>query len=76
MARIVAALAAAHDPLITGMPDVAKVKQSKSIMAAFSELRSILEGSRPDALVILGTDHMNTFFLDNMPAFCIGVGPE
>lgn len=76
MARIVAALAAAHDPLITGMPDVAKLKQWKSIMDAFAELRSVLESSRPDALVILGTDHMNTFFLDNMPAFCIGVGPE
>jgi predicted class III extradiol MEMO1 family dioxygenase len=76
MAKIVAALAAAHDPLITAAEDVANPKQRSRIMHAFSELRSVLEASKPDVLVVFGTDHMNTFFLDNMPAFCIGIGPE
>ena len=28
---------------------------------------------RPDALVVFTADHMNTFFLDNLPLFSVGV---
>lgn len=32
-----------------------------------------LEAVRPDVLLMIGNDHMNTFFFDNLPLFCVGV---
>ena len=32
-----------------------------------------LEALRPDLIVMFDTDHLNTFFLDNLPIFAVGV---
>jgi aromatic ring-opening dioxygenase catalytic subunit (LigB family) len=45
-------------------------------MRGFEEVKRRLEAARPDALLVVGTDHLKTFFFDNMPSFCLGVGEE
>ena len=40
---------------------------------AYARLRQELASLKPDAIVIFDTDHLNTFFLDNLPIFAIGV---
>ena len=32
-----------------------------------------LAAARPDVIVMFDTDHLNTFFLDNLPIFAVGV---
>jgi protocatechuate 4,5-dioxygenase beta chain/2,3-dihydroxyphenylpropionate 1,2-dioxygenase len=32
-----------------------------------------LEAARPDVIVGISNDHMTNFFLNNMPAFCVGI---
>jgi hypothetical protein len=39
----------------------------------FGALREALEAMKPDVLVIFDTDHLNTFFFDNLPIFAMGV---
>ena len=39
----------------------------------FRSLTENLEALRPDLIVMFDTDHLNTFFLDNLPIFAVGV---
>jgi gallate dioxygenase len=39
----------------------------------FKSLTENLEALRPDLIVMFDTDHLNTFFLDNLPIFAVGV---
>lgn len=38
-------------------------------------MRKKLSDARPDILIVVGCDHMNQFFMDNMPAFIVGKAP-
>ena len=40
----------------------------------FATVREALGRAKPDVIVIFDTDHLNTFFLDNLPVFAVGVG--
>jgi aromatic ring-opening dioxygenase catalytic subunit (LigB family) len=46
------------------------------IAVLFRKLTEHLEEVRPDLIVMFSTDHMNTFFLDNLPIFAVGVGDD
>jgi 2,3-dihydroxyphenylpropionate 1,2-dioxygenase len=41
--------------------------------AQFDRLRCALEAARPDALVIITGEHFANFFMNNMPAFAVGM---
>lgn len=43
------------------------------IQAGFQKARAFAESFDPELVVIFGADHFNGFFLNNMPAFCIGL---
>ena len=73
MGKIVGAWGVCHDPLITAIREAAEPRQIEKVDRAFEELRTRVEKVHPDALIVIGDDHFNMFFLDNMPAFCIGV---
>lgn len=74
MAELVGAFAASHGPLIIRewgrVPDEQKARMS----AGFRELGKRLAAARADVLVVVSPDHWSNFFLDNLPAVCIGVG--
>jgi len=71
---IVAALAASHAPGITGWPESAPPDQAGRFLKAFEGLGERLSASRPDVLIVLTPEHWVNFFLNNMPAFCVGIG--
>ena len=48
--------------------------QAERFAAAVGTLSARLKESRADALIVFGADHFNTFQLDTMPAFCVGIG--
>ena len=73
---LVGAFAASHAPGITGRPSLPPAAESEPIFRAYAELRSRLEATRPDVLVVVSPEHWANFFLDNMPSFCIGIADE
>ena len=41
--------------------------------AAYGQMRAALEATRPDALVVVAAEHFANFFMNNMPAFAMGM---
>lgn len=74
MAELVGAFAASHGPLIIREWQRVPPEQKSRMAAGFRELGRRLAAAAPDVLVIVSPDHWSNFFLDNVPAVCIGVG--
>ncbi len=65
-----------HAPGITGRADRASEAQKNAFYAGLERLRAALEASRPDAVIILAAEHFANFFMNNMPAYAMGMGEE
>jgi gallate dioxygenase len=74
MAEIVGALGVPHTPIFPFL--VKRDGPDCEIARFFAAVTAELEALRPDVIVMFDTDHLNTFFLDNLPIFAIGVTPE
>jgi AmmeMemoRadiSam system protein B len=71
MGEIVAAFGTVHAPqLIIRPPDEDSAMLDASI-AAMRELGKILDETKPDAIVFLGSDHLETFSMACIPTFAI-----
>lgn len=75
MARLMSVIGITHNPFIYRLvsqprsqwaPDTAEMMQRSDL------LREKLDQTKPDVLVTVGGDHFHQFFMDNMPAFCLG----
>lgn len=76
MAELVGAFAASHAPLIAREWERLAPGARQTITQSFDEMGRRLAALKPDVLVMLSPDHWVNFFLDNLPSFCIGIGPE
>ncbi|WP_426135430.1 hypothetical protein [Pseudomonas sp. PWP3-1b2] len=72
MAELVGIFAASHTPVMLNFPDAIADEQRNEIFAAFRSVGKRLREAKPDVLVIIADDHLHNFFLDNLPAFCVG----
>ena len=76
MAELAGIFATSHGPLIARdwarLPDALKGRLS----AAYGELGRRIAAAEVDVIVGFAPDHWTNFFLDNLPALCIGVGDE
>jgi gallate dioxygenase len=71
MANIVAGFGVPHTPVF---PFFVKRDGPESETAKlFAAQKEQLAAVRPDVIVMFDTDHLNTFFLDNLPIFAVGV---
>jgi Catalytic LigB subunit of aromatic ring-opening dioxygenase len=75
MATIVAAAMTSHAPNMTATPDAAP-EQRQRFLAGLAEMRRRLIAARPDLVVMFVNDHVQNFFYDNLPAYCVGVGDK
>src|SRR5437016_3545466 len=66
------ACATSHAPGITAWADAAPAPQKERIYGGFARLRSELDASGTDTLIVLTSEHWANFFLDHIGAFCIG----
>jgi aromatic ring-opening dioxygenase catalytic subunit (LigB family) len=73
---LVFAAACSHAPGITGRADLADPALREPFHAAFRALGDELREARPDALILVGAEHFANFFMDNMPAYAIGMADE
>lgn len=76
MAELAGIYAASHGPMIVRNWDVLTSAERESLNGAFDELGRRIRAARPDALVVISPDHWVNFFIDNLPAICVGVGEE
>ena len=63
----------AHGPGITARTERADPAQWQRLQAAYARMREAIQAARPDALVVLAPEHFANFFMNNMPAFAIGM---
>ena len=74
MGKIVAAMATVHAPQLFTRPPSEDLRQLDADMAAMAELGKDLDATQPDAVIVIGADHMETFFLSSVPTFAVIAG--
>jgi 2,3-dihydroxyphenylpropionate 1,2-dioxygenase len=76
MGQIVAAMATCHAPALFLRQPGEDPAQLDATTAAMRQLGQVLDATRPDALVILGLDHLEAFSMSVSPTFTVEVAPE
>jgi gallate dioxygenase len=71
MAQIVAGFGVPHTPIFPHF--VKRDGPDCEIARLFGAQKQHLATTRPDLIVMFDTDHLNTFFLDNLPIFAVGI---
>jgi 2,3-dihydroxyphenylpropionate 1,2-dioxygenase len=70
---VVGAFACSHAALLVTRADKAPEAQRRAVYGAFAEMGREIVASKPDGIVIVGTDHGRIYPLSNMPQYTIGV---
>jgi 2,3-dihydroxyphenylpropionate 1,2-dioxygenase len=66
-----------HAPGITGRADLVKnTAKRDEFYAKLDQQRREIEASGAEALIVMAAEHFANFFMNNMPAFCIGIGEQ
>lgn len=65
-----------HAPGITGRAHLAEPRIRDEFYRNYDRMRQALEAAKPDALIIIAAEHFANFFMNNMPAYCIGMADE
>jgi len=71
MGEIVFAAATVHAPQLFVYPPSEDPKQLDADIAAMRVLGKTLEETKPDLAIVIGSDHLETFFLHAVPTFAI-----
>ena len=74
MGKIVAAMATVHAPQLFTRPPTEDPAQLDADIAAMRELGKTLDDTKPDVVIVIGSDHLETFFLSAVPTFAIIAG--
>lgn len=65
-----------HGPGMTARAERADPAVHEPFYAALDRLRGELERLRPDALIVIAAEHFANFFMNNMPAYAMGMADE
>jgi hypothetical protein len=71
---VVAAVACPHTPQLLMRPETEDRELVLRVHAAYARVKQRLTEARPDAICLIGGDHVEGFFLDAVPAFAVAVG--
>jgi aromatic ring-opening dioxygenase catalytic subunit (LigB family) len=74
MAQIVGGFALSHGSFMVSRPELVTADTRNRCYAAYEKARQLLAEYAPDVVLLIGTDHFNTFSYDAMPQWCIGRG--
>ncbi len=70
---LVFAGACSHAPGITGRAERADPAVRDAFFSSFKRMRESLHRASPDALIVIAAEHFANFFMNNMPAYCMGM---
>lgn len=76
MAELVGVYAVSHTPVMTNAADSAPAGVRSDAFGQFERVGSEIGALDPDAIVIVSDDHLHNFYLDNLPAFCVGIASQ
>jgi 2,3-dihydroxyphenylpropionate 1,2-dioxygenase len=71
---LVAAAALPHTPQLLVRPDTEDRDLVLRVHAAYARVKQLLADARPDAIGLVGGDHIEGFFLNAVPAFAVYTG--
>lgn len=71
MGEIVFAAATVHAPQLFVYPPSEDPKQLDADIAAMRQIGKTMEETKPDLVIVIGSDHLETFFLHAVPSFAI-----
>src|SRR5436853_1143784 len=74
MGEIVAAMATCHAPQLFTYPPDEDPAQLDATISSMRALGNLLDETRPDVLIFLGSDHLETFSIGCVPTFAIIAG--
>ena len=74
MGNIAAAMATMHAPQLFTRPPEEDPAQLDAGNAAMRKLGEVLDQAKPDALIVVASDHLETFFLKSVPTFAVIAG--
>src|SRR5436190_20921396 len=74
MASLAGVFASSHAPLIIRGWKEVKPANQRELTNSLTELGKRIKAARPDVLIVISPDHWVNFFIDNLPAICVGVG--
>jgi aromatic ring-opening dioxygenase catalytic subunit (LigB family) len=74
MGEIVAAIGTCHTPYMFTRPPDEDPAQLEQAGAAMQELGKVLDETKPDAIIFLGSDHVETFSVSCVPTFALIAG--
>ena len=74
MGEIVAAVGTCHTPYMFTRPPDEKPEQLDQAAAGMAELGKVLDETKPDVIIFLGSDHVETFSVTCIPTFAIIAG--
>ncbi len=73
MAEIVAGFGVPHTPMAPAQVEQDPNGETAQLYRAVAEHLAAVD---PDVLVVFDSDHLNTFFFNNLPTFCVGIAPR
>jgi len=66
-----------HAPGITGRAELAPNKEVRdAFYTCLDKQRQEIEASGAEVLIVVAAEHFANFFMDNMPAYCMGIGDK
>jgi aromatic ring-opening dioxygenase catalytic subunit (LigB family) len=72
MGEIVAAGATVHAPQLFTYPPTEDHRQLDASVGAIRQLgHQMLDETKPDVVIVIGSDHLETFFLSSVPTFAV-----
>src|SRR5437764_10616890 len=74
MGEIVAAVGTCHTPYMFTRPPDENPEQLEQAGRAMNELGKVLDETKPDVIIFLGADHVETFSVTCVPTFAIVAG--
>ena len=74
MGEIVAAVGTCHTPYMFTRPPDENPDQLDQAGRAMNELGTVLDETKPDVIIFLGADHVETFSVSCVPTFCVVAG--
>ena len=74
MGEIVAAVGTCHTPYMFTRPPDENPQQLDQAGAAMQELGKVLDETKPDVILFLGADHVETFSVSCVPTFALVAG--
>lgn len=74
MGEIVAAFGVCHAPQLIWRPPDEKPEMMDASIAAMRALGKVLDETKPDVIIFLGSDHLETYSLNCVPTFALVAG--